>query len=299
MELDAAEDHLLKGMVRPRELSVSHREALKVAVPRSLSEVRAVGLDTNVLKALRRELAFAEELFVTLGLSNVAIIAPSQVITEFWNNHETFSKEEWNGFQSDLSGLKRRLAKGTLPGYNQDLIGEIEALVDKVSDGLEDTKTPAHLQKSVDLIQSLLERATVPQVSRVRFAEIASVRLFNKTPPGFEDEKDKTAAGGDFYAWCDFMLGALCVEPEAERAQYLLITNELKADWKSGGRGHPALVEEFHSLCGGQLSILTLSELRKLLKDNEATLGASTGSAASADDSPSSPAGAEEGVVAE
>lgn len=271
MEIAEAEDRLVERLSASRESADLHLRALNSEPPSSLHELAGVGLDTNILKALRREPTFADQLFLTLKSNDVALIAPGQSIVEYWNNHKVFASDEWNVFGGDLNRLTKRIESDNLVGHNEKAIEQIRGLVQGIADDLQEAKSPEYLTKSANLIRSLLETATTPRVSRSRLAELASVRMYSKMPPGFADEKNKSAPWGDFFVWCDFLLGALCVEvPDDARTKFVWVTDENKPDWKTGATGHPSLLEEFQWVCDGELSILSLQGIRVLLKADEA-----------------------------
>lgn len=269
MELSEAEDVLLDKLSLVRDSRDLHLLVLESAPLSSLRDLMAVGLDTNILKALRRDPTFAERLFVTLQANGIALIVPSQSIVEYWNNHKVFASDEWNAFGSDLDKLTKRIENDKLAGHNEKAVNQIRELVQGISDDLQEAKTPGYLNRSKELIKSLLESASTPRVSRPRFAQLAVIRMQSKVPPGFADEKTKASPHGDFFAWSDFLLGALCITPVEERKRFVWVTDETKPDWKTGGAGHPALLEEFMWVVGGELTILSSSEIRDLLKADQ------------------------------
>ena len=262
MEIEEAEDLLVGRLEGARDTASLHALVLDSRPPSTFGEMVALGLDTNVLKSLRREIPFADQLFLTLQASSVALIVPAQVITEYWNNHQVFASDEWNLFRSDLAKLSKRAEAQVSSGSVERRVLEIRSLLDEIEDDLQGSKTPEYLERSKELIRSLLETAKTPRVSRARLAELAHIRLASKTPPGFADERSKASAAGDFFVWCDFLLGALCVPAQAGRSKDVWVTEDSKPDWKTGGEGHPALLEEFKWVCGGDLSIVSLSAIR-------------------------------------
>jgi hypothetical protein len=265
MELNDAEDQLFARLSAPRLSTVEHRRAIDDKSPLSFDELSAIGIDTNILKALRNEPTFADRLFVTVEANQTTLVAPGQCIIEYWNNHKVFANDEWNAFKTDLTRLERRITSDAAVGHDAQAVEEIGRLVGILTSDLEESKSPGFMEKSRTLIHSLLDSATVPMVSRIRFASLADVRLASKVPPGWADGKTKTAAFGDFFGWCDFLLGVLCVEDPRARNRYAFVTDDIKPDWRTGPSGHPALIAEFDWICDGELSILTLNELRGLL----------------------------------
>jgi hypothetical protein len=271
--MDIAEGHnlLYERMCAARDASASHLVALSVKSPTSLSEVAAVGFDTNILKLLRRDPSDADQLFLTLKSSGVALIAPAQTIIEYWNNHQVFASEEWTRFQADLAKVSKLIDSGKLGGYDQGAVQHLQKLVGEVSDDLLEAKNPEFFVQASALIEALLEQASSPQVSRLQFSDLAAIRQASKTPPGFADEKLKIAASGDFFVWCDLLLGALTLDPPARSNKFVWVTDDSKPDWKTGTAGHPSLVEEFQWVAGGELSILSYGDFRRLVKTSAGT----------------------------
>lgn len=284
MDLDVAQQTLYTKLTSPRDGAEIHRKILDAHTVESISTIAAVGLDTNILKGLRRDSTFADGLFLRLKANKVALITPGQSLVEFWNNHHVFANDEWNSFRNDLGNLKKRIERGNLLDFDAARVGEISRLVQEVSSDLHETKSPEYLATSRTLVQSMLETARVPQVSRVRFADVASARLSTKTPPGFADEGSKVAAAGDFFVWADFLLGCLCVEVEENRDHFVWVTDDSKPDWKTGSSGHPSLLEEFRWVREARLTVLSLRDLRVLIqREEERQAAASTESSAGED----------------
>lgn len=265
MDLSEVEERLLELLASPQISADAHLRALSAVTPTDMADVAAIGLDTNILKALRREPTFADSLFVTLQSTKTALIAPGQCVIEYWNNHKVFASDEWNSFKNNLDKLTRHLDSDGVDIHNTETVSQIHKLVDELTADLDESRSPVFLAKSRALMAQLLETATVPTVSRTRFGPLGTVRLANKTPPGWEDDRTKSAALGDYFAWCDFMLGVMCSHDPQSRNSYVYVTDETKPDWRAGTAPHPSLVAEFSRVCGGELSLLTLAELRKLL----------------------------------
>jgi len=108
----------------------------------------------------------------------------------------------------------------------------------------------------------------VPKVSREKFSRLAEVRIRSKVPPGFIDEKRKADPLGDFFVWCDFLLGVRLIidgGPIDPRPHFVLITDDTKPDWLASGSAHPALVEEGLRVTGARVSITNMKGLDDLL----------------------------------
>ncbi|MFE6254558.1 PIN-like domain-containing protein [Agromyces sp. NPDC057865] len=290
MALPEVEDRLLERLSLPQLSAETHLRALDVTVPEAMDDVAAIGVDTNILKALRREPTFADSLFVTVQSTETTLIAPGQCVIEYWNNHKVFASEDWNTFKNDLAKLTKHLDSDGVDGHDEEAVREIQRLVGDLTRDLEESRNPEYLKKSQALMRQLLDSATMPMVSRSRLASLAEVRLASKTPPGWADDKSKSAALGDFFGWCDFLFGVLCAEDPRKRTKFLFVTDDTKPDWRTGAMGHPALIAEFDWVCDGQLSIISLQDLRKLLAADARTKPATVD--AEAEESPQGGIGA-------
>lgn len=271
MQTAEAEDILFSRMSAPRDASVSHRTSLAVlsmdAVP--LADHASIGVDTNVLKILRRDVGAAEQVLLTLKQYEVGLIVPGQCVAEFWNNHQIFATADWGSYKGSLAKLGAQIEANNVGGQFERELAEISRLVELIATDLQETKSPQYLALSRTLMTSIAESAQIPMVSRIRFAELARIRNASKNPPGFADEKLKgTTAYGDFFVWCDFLLGALMVE-NADRDHFAWVTEDSKPDWKTGAGGHPSLVEEFAWVTGRNLSILAYGDLTRLISDTD------------------------------
>ena len=272
MDPSELEDRIFERLMVPRIDSAMHLDSLGDELPVRAAELAAVGLDTNVLKQLRRDVYRADNLLVRLAGANVRIIVPKQVVVEFWNNHRVFAKEDWNQLSNALRSLKGKLDSVQGSGDYAVQIANIESIIDAMAGDLAETQSDEYLSKSKRLIESLLPGAVTPMVSRGRFGALAQVRQSSKFPPGFADDARKVASWGDIFVWLDFLLGVLFVKDDTLGGRYLWVTQEAKEDWKTGSRGHPSLLEEFAWISEEKLSIVTLEELEALLEAEDVAL---------------------------
>lgn len=273
MDLSEAEDLLLERLSAVRESSQLHLEALDFSPPSDFAEIAAVGLDTNILKILRRDPTRADQLVLTLQASGVAVIVPGQSIIEFWNNHKVFAGDDWSGFRSAFQTLTKKMDAAEVAGQYDDSVRAIRELVNGMFQDLQEEKSPEYLKKSRQLVQSLLAVASKPMVSRPRFARLAEIRQSSKVPPGFADDRTKVAAYGDFFVWCDFLLGSLSLDVTASRRKFVWVTDDSKPDWKTGGAGHPALVEEFRWVHGDELFVMDYGALKAMFEASSSVSG--------------------------
>lgn len=266
MDIRSAETHLFRRLTAARQSSSLHLGVLKTpGAP--LEQVLAIGLDTNVLKRLRHDAIWAERMALALQLQSVALIIPGQVVNEYWNNHRVFAGEDWASFGNDFKRLAGKLDGISLRRQGDAIVEEIQILISGMSDELDSERSPDYLEKSRALMEVLLAASIKPMASRLRFSELASARSLSRTPPGFADEKSKSASHGDFYVWIDYLLGVILLDSPSDRPHCIWVTDDSKPDWKTGTDGHPALLEEFQYVTGHSLSIISSKDFRQQVED--------------------------------
>ncbi|TPG14029.1 hypothetical protein EAH86_17645 [Pedococcus bigeumensis] len=222
-----------------------------------------------MLKHFRSDPYLATSMAETLQDLHVALIMPGQTVIEFWNNHKTFAKEDWNQINSDVAKLNKKLDDmGALPLADQRIQG-IQTTIAEIVTELQESTAPDFLQRSEQVMETLLEYAVQPMVSRAAFHDVGLVRLRSKVPPGFADAAEKGELSlGDFFGWCDFMLGALSLQADSQPSpRFLFVTEETKPDWRTGISAHPQLVHEFQHVTGGEVGVAYMKDLRRLLKE--------------------------------
>ncbi len=271
MDLAEAEDRLFDRLCAPGEVSAAHIRALEHTPPKALADYTCIGVDTNIMKRFRRDVSLSERFVLLLAQEKVSIVLPRQCVVEYWNNYKTFANEDWGTYRNDLAKLSKKVQVEGVGGRARELIEQISGLVDELAAELEESKAPDYLLKSRLLVRSLVDSgASVPMVSRPRFADLARIRSQIKSPPGFADEKLKAASHGDFFVWCDFMLGVLCHDGASLSGKEVAwVTEDGKEDWKTGGEGHPALFDEFAGVTEANLSVLSFDQLKTLLDSVE------------------------------
>jgi len=219
-------------------------------------KIAAIGLDTNILKYLRRQTLKADELLNYSETNQVPLIIPGQCVQEFWNNHSVFVRD-LEGIFSPLQTLKNKVAKASLPQTQQHILDEVEKKLDLFKFEMEDSKRPELLSESFELWRSLESKVLMPYVPRSLFRSLGEVRYSTKVAPGFAEDKPANQALGDFYAWADFLLGLQQAGvSNASESRILFVTDDSKPDWKTSGRPHPMLLGEVHQLTGAILDIL-------------------------------------------
>lgn len=224
--------------------------------------VVGVAVDTNILKLFSLERIFAVNLAVSLASSGVRLIIPGQARIEFWNNFQTIAEQAAHKLRNEVdafSSLAERLEGWSLAS---EKAWEVRRLTQDIADIVKQETDASHRADSMDMLRELSAEAVIPTASRTKFAHLAQQRMAAKMPPGFADATKSAGSAGDFLLWCDFLLGALTLEPE-QGSKFFLVTDDKKKDWRTGGHPHPALVEEFFRITGCNLELLSSSELKQ------------------------------------
>lgn len=232
------------------------------------TKIAAIGLDTNILKYLRRQPLKADELLNYAETNEVPLIIPGQCVQEFWNNHSVFVRD-LEGIFSPLQTLKNKVAKASLPQMQQRILEEVGEKLDLFKFEMEDSKRPELLSESFELWRSLQSKVSMPYVPRSTFRSLGEVRYSTKVAPGFAEDKPANQALGDFYAWADFLLGLQQADLVNENeSRILFVTDDSKPDWKTSGKPHPMLLGEVHQLTGATLDILGSKDFFELIQDS-------------------------------
>lgn len=224
-------------------------------------EGTAFGLDTNVVLAMARGDSKTIDLRDYLDASRKAIlILPGQVVQEFWNNTVSVVDTVSVALKRKFDDLEKEISRTGISGDFQErfrsLMSEFEEQYGYVYD-------PKTMERFSVLFAFLEDSALVSYVPRSRFQRLVSVRNSTKTPPGFKDSGD-----GDFFVWADFLFGLQCARAggrDFDRAVF--VTEDVKADWSSGGNAHPILVAEVQALLGIPFETWTIAKFNGTLKD--------------------------------
>ncbi len=219
----------------------------------------AFGLDTNIVLRMARADPKTTDLRDYLETSHEApLVVPGQVVQEFWNNTVPVIDTVSKAVQKKYDSLAKELSKANFAEELQERFGELLRDVEAQYGYLYDPKT---VERFTDLWEMLDARARVTYVPRSRFARLARVRNSTRTPPGFKDPGD-----GDFFVWADFLLGlSEAKESGASFSSAVLITEDVKDDWSSGGVAHPILVAEVAALLGLPFETWTLDKFKLTL----------------------------------
>jgi hypothetical protein len=222
------------------------------------NEVSAIGIDTNVLKILRRAPLVTDNLLTFIEDRKIPLIIPGQSAQEYWNNHGAIVRDI-EGVAGAIEALKKKVSNLTVTEQQQHAVLEIEAQIERLAAEMHDSRRPELLNDSVVFWENVLPKAVLCNVPRVSFKSLAEVRFAAKTAPGFSDAKKGTQSLGDFFVWADFLLGLLLSglgsSPSPDR-RVIFVTDDDKPDWKASGKPHPVLIGEVHRLTGMHLEIL-------------------------------------------
>lgn len=191
------------------------------------------------------------------------IILPSQVIQEFWNNSGKKVEEFADQIQKKSQELNVAIRKVEDElGDDSALVVGAKELVENFTNDFGHVFIAQHRPALVNLMDMLMNRATVTQVQRLRFSDVAKARAMTKTPPGFKDVGD-----GDFFIWAEFLLGLLVAKNAGRSFDVaLFITNDVKKDWSTNGVPHPILSAEVFAAAGVPFGTLTLDDFTRSVK---------------------------------
>lgn len=231
-----------------REVPLDHLGALKTAISgRSTSTGSqlanfAVSLDSSaLLNLVGRE--HSTEVIDYLGeIHQAPVIVPSQSLQEFWNSRLVGVQGVADRLQTAFDNLDRivREIDPEYDGVKQDsalLVAHFRAEFGHVLD----ERTAVRLSS---LMETLTQRATVPQIPRSLVQTIADERKATKTPPGFKDPGD-----GDFYVWAETLVGLASARASGRDFEHVvLVSDDVKKDWSTKGSAHPTLVAEVSAL---------------------------------------------------
>lgn len=257
--LDAVKEVLDGGT--PLPLVQSLLDAVQGGTPKSdLDSTAAICFDSNVFLNLAKGRNAVNVIDYLDRKHTGPIILPSQVITEFWNNHLT-SVEDYVGKLQRQFGELNDLIKKIEPQYSELREGA-EKLTKDFQEEYGFVFNKSTRASLVALFDMLKNRATLSKLPRTDFAKIMEIRKQTKTPPGFEDHRD-----GDFYVWAEFLQGLLLAREEGKIfAEAIIVTDDVKKDWSTNGTAHPVLVAELFGLIGLPFRVLTFKELENVVQ---------------------------------
>ncbi len=216
----------------------------------------AFGLDTNIILRMARAESKTTDLRDYLATSHLGpLVLPGQVVQEFWNNTISVIDTVSRSVQRKYDELAKELPKTEVADDIHDRFGELLREFERRYGYLYDPKTAKRFAE----LWSMLEiKAVVSYAPRSRFERLVQIRNSTKTPPGFKDAGD-----GDFFVWADFLLGLLEARTGGDEFDsVVLITEDTKPDWSSGGVAHPILVAEVDALLGVPFETWTLDRFK-------------------------------------
>jgi hypothetical protein len=184
------------------------------------------------------------------------VILPAQALLEFWNNRV-----------SGIIGLGDRLRKSF--DELSDLISSLDPTYVDFANGARSLMNDFHshyghvLEETVanqveTLLDSLADKAIIPQVELGLLDEVAEQRRAAKIPPGFKDP-----GVGDLLLWIEFLHGLQIARKRGEPFDgAILVTDDNKSDWSTKGTAHPTLYAEVAALVDVPFDIWTLNSLQ-------------------------------------
>lgn len=256
---------LFKGYYQPTEAEVE-----------AIWRDGMISLDTNILLSLYNVLPTTSALYLgAMEERKQQMWIPYQVASEFHKNvHKERSKQtalhaaRINRIKSLLDDFRSTVKKSRLqPSTLQE---QAETALQALKDELDDERkqiakqTHHHTRDTLlDRIAGVFETGVGPKPTAGELDEMfkeGEKRFDLKTPPGYEDEKDKkdNRKYGDYVLWRQLMDHAV-----NEKCDMIFVTDDNKADWwlkdedrKTSLAPRPELVQEFREVTGQEILIL-------------------------------------------
>lgn len=256
-----------------RSMTLDHLGALEVATQPSDLGIK-----------LKQDFAAVALCFDTAGLINIAkhekandvldyigaehqgpVVVSAQTLQEYWNN----GISAFEGIADTLSKKFREL-EGLVSNISENyptLSARLRPLLDDFAYEYGHVLDERKAAQIGSVIKTLAARARTAEAPRERLAPIAAHRKLTKTPPGFKDD-----GNGDFFVWCD-SLTALC---EVQRLgqdfpAVVLVTDDTKKDWSTGGTTHPTLYAECVALLGVPLQCWSVKQFAAAIASRTST----------------------------
>ncbi len=223
----------------------------------------AIGIDANVFLRINKHSKGADIIDYLNGPHSGPLILPGQVIQEFWNNQLQAVDTISAGIQKRFDNVKVDL--GRIHGLHgkemKDLVDQVERVLKSYNVENGHVYDEGTTRKTIEFLQLLKKKASVPFAPRARFQKMASHRKNTRTPPGFKDDGD-----GDFFVWVDFLTGLQQAQNRENKfTQVIFLSNEQKPDWTRAGMAHPILIAEVKALIGLPFHIWDLDRFVKEL----------------------------------
>lgn len=239
--------------------------------------VAAIGLDTNALKQLRRLPYLTTQLAAATERAHIPLLLPGQSIEEFWNNHRVFTRD-LSAIDKDLQSLSAKLSTLMKSTTVDDLIAQLSKIAEGVGEFQkysEESRNPELVSISQTMMAELTEVAYVSYVPRVRFSVLGQTRYWSKIAPGFEDRTKYPQHLGDFYVWADFLYGLRVLKRNGvlpATGRVLFVTDDSKADWKTGNFAHPSLSNEIAALTGLGFATIATADMQAMTEGIQAAI---------------------------
>ena len=254
-------------------------------------------LDTNVLLNIYRSFpVFSDFALNCLNMVYEHIVIPATVFLEYRKHYRSeFSKmekrikESSKETEKQIDVARRKIIKScdvfehleftNIDELKNDLNEKLDAVKKAFDDFFEDRPVFELIQHSWNGIDHLLILIDeVKAAGRVMnlltqeeiydWSEDGEKRYKNKTPPGFEDAKNKYGVRkySDFFIWREIIRYA-----KTQKKNIIFVTDDTKVDWWETIDGlkqfHPKLIEEFANT-GQSIIPMTSKDFYKDVSDN-------------------------------
>jgi hypothetical protein len=242
----------------PIDLLVSSVRGNDVA---KLSADAAISFDANVFLKIGKGSRASELIDYLAGPHNGPIIVSAQGLLELWNNHLSSIDTLTSKLKKQLEDINKSIEEIDA-GYSE-LRDGASSLVRSFQSEYGHVFSPTTQVDLLALLEMLSEKAISSQVDRAAFSPLAAMRKRFKAPPGFKDDGD-----GDFFVWVELLNGLLMAKEQSRHFDsVLLVTDDTKKDWSTGGTPHPILAAEVRALVDVPFYVMPLADLKKAVRE--------------------------------
>lgn len=229
-----------------------------------------IGLDTNILKRLYREVGVRRQLETLCKVKRPVLIIPHQVQAEFWGNFSEVEREKRSKQKTHLEKIGKAIS-----ALEDNRTASLEGLesfresFEKFQDGWNQASQELVFEEAHSLIETLLGRGVGPQLTDHEFYSIAERRNQRKIPPGFEDADKASNKYGDFFTWAEFLTGVTedqILNGFDPSNRLIFVSEDVKPDWRCAGRAHPFLTDEAKRCLNLDFELMNYDEFKNYLK---------------------------------
>lgn len=228
-----------------------------------------IGLDTNILKNLYREVRINTKLRTLCAVKRPVLIIPHQVQAEFWGNFVRVEKEKRNKQQNELKKIENSikvLEKNKTDSF--DFLDNFRISFDEFYELWDNTSQDVVFEEAQAFLDELLGFGVGPRLADDAFYKIAEQRYQRKIPPGFEDAEKGANRYGDFFAWAEFLAGVVenqILHGFDPQNRLIFVSGETKPDWRCAGNAHPFLTEEANRCTNLNFELMDFEEFERYL----------------------------------